>query len=78
MNEIQIQGLTQNQVDLLDIMWAIESFEDFEAWILTLDRDVRCEVKILAELLILETMEELLVDTSEAKLVIQKIMNIDK
>ena len=78
MNEIQIQGLTQNQVDLLDIMWAIESFEDFEAWILTLDRDVRREVKILAELLILETMEELLVDTSEAKLVIQKIMNIDK
>ena len=74
-----IVGLTDHQCSLLDTMWAIDSMDEFDAWRDSLDTETQREVDVLQRLVILETMEELLEDTTEAKMEIQKIIqNIDK
>jgi hypothetical protein len=35
---MQIQGLTEEQVEMLDFMWTLDSLEEFEEWKATLDR----------------------------------------
>jgi hypothetical protein len=35
---MQIQGLTEEQVEMLDFMWSLDSFEEFEEWKAGLDR----------------------------------------
>jgi hypothetical protein len=57
---MRIEGLTEHQVELLDTMWAIEEWEDVEAWLATLDRADRMEAQNLQRLVILEAYEELL------------------
>jgi len=57
---MQINGLTERQVELLDTMWEIEEFDELEAWMQTLSRDDRMEAENLQRLVVLETFEELL------------------
>ncbi len=71
---MQINGLTERQVELLDTMWAIEEFEELEAWMATLCRADRVEAENLQQLVILEAFEELLDEDGypEANMVIDK------
>jgi hypothetical protein len=71
---MQINGLTERQVELLDTMWAIEEFEELEAWMATLCRADRVEAENLQQLVILEAFEELLDEDGypDAKRVIDK------
>ena len=57
---MQINGLTEHQVELLDTMWAIEEWDDVESWMATLSRADRMEAQNLQRLVILEAFEELL------------------
>jgi hypothetical protein len=57
---MQINGLTERQVELLDTMWAIEEFTELEQWMATLSRADRFEAENLQRLVILETFEEML------------------
>ena len=57
---MRIEGLTEHQVELLDTMWAIEEFDDLEAWMQTLTKADRVEAENLQRLVVLETFEELL------------------
>jgi len=57
---MRIEGLTERQVELLDIMWEIEEFTDLEQWMTTLDPEERTEAEALQRLVVLETFEELL------------------
>ena len=57
---MNITGLTERQVELLDTMWAIEEFTELEEWMATLSRADRMEAQRLQQLVILETFEELL------------------
>ena len=57
---MQINGLTERQVELLDTMWAIEEYTDLEEWMATLSRADRMEAQNLQRLVILEAYEELL------------------
>jgi predicted transcriptional regulator len=57
---MRIQGLTERQVELLDIMWAIEEYTELEEWMETLDSQERKEAEALQRLVVLETFEELL------------------
>jgi predicted transcriptional regulator len=57
---MQINGLTQRQVELLDIMWDIEEYTELEEWMQTLDPAERTEAEALQRLVVLETFEELL------------------
>ena len=57
---MQINGLTERQVELLDTMWAIEEFDELETWMATLSRADRIEAQNLQRLVVLETFEDLL------------------
>jgi len=71
---MQINGLTERQVELLDTMWAIEEFTELEQWMDTLSKADRFEAESLQRLVVLETFEELLEQNKypEANMVIDK------
>jgi hypothetical protein len=57
---MQINGLTERQVELLDTMWSIEEFTELEEWMATLSREDKFDAENLQRLVVLETFEELL------------------
>jgi len=73
---IELHGLTEHQVELLDIIWNIDSMPEVEEWIATLsDRD-QMECHSLVELLAIEIMDsqlKLSVKFPEADKVIKHI-----
>jgi hypothetical protein len=75
---MRIEGLTEHQVELLDTMWAIEEFDELEAWMDTLCRADRMEAENLQRLVVLETFEDLMADSKypEANMVIDKIRKL--
>jgi hypothetical protein len=75
---MQINGLTEHQVELLDTMWAIEEFTELEEWMATLSRADRIEAQRLQQLVVLEAFEELLDKDGypDANRVIDKIRNL--
>jgi hypothetical protein len=75
---MQINGLTERQVELLDTMWAIEEFTELEEWMKTLSRADRIEAQRLQQLVVLEAFEELLAKDGypDANRVIDKIRNL--
>jgi hypothetical protein len=75
---MQINGLTERQVELLDTMWAIEEFTELEEWMKTLSRADRIEAQRLQQLVVLEAFEELLDKDGypDANRVIDKIRNL--
>jgi hypothetical protein len=56
---IQINGLTQYQVSLLDEMWACDSMEDFEEFMETLDPEDRAEALRLQRMILLAELDEI-------------------
>jgi hypothetical protein len=75
---MQITGLTERQVELLDTMWAIDEFEDMEEWMATLCRADRMEAQNLQRLVVLEAFEDLLAKDGypDAVMVIDKIRKL--
>jgi hypothetical protein len=55
---IQINGLTQYQVSLLDEMWACDSMEEFEEFMETLDPADRKEAMRLQRMILLAELDE--------------------
>ena len=55
--EININGLTPEEVQMLDMMWSIESVEDMEDWVASLNREERLMVYRLRMLLIAEIID---------------------
>lgn len=51
---MKIVGLTSHQHRILDRLWSMESTQDIEAWIDTLDESDQLLAHSLAQLLILE------------------------
>ena len=72
--EIRIENLTQYQVELLDIMWAIDDESEFFAWYHNLDREDQVMADDLMRLLVMEMREEDLGDLSEAQAVLKQFM----
>jgi hypothetical protein len=56
---IEINGLTQYQVSLLDEMWACDSMEDFEEFLEALDPEDRAEAMRLQRMILLAEMDNL-------------------
>lgn len=56
-HNIQIDGLTLEQVNMLDRMWAIESYDQFTEWLDELPIHERKMALLLKELIILELVE---------------------
>lgn len=76
---ININGLTQEQCDMLDVIWSFKTKEEYELWLECLDDTEISMARSLMELLALaiidEAQEEMADPYQEAKLVIQKIQS---
>lgn len=65
MKPIEITGLTQEQVDMLDIMWSFDSLAELEEWRENLDSRELAMSMSLQQILLLETVEQLLMEDRE-------------
>jgi hypothetical protein len=54
---IELHGLTEHQVELLDIIWNIDSMPEVEEWIATLSDSDQMECHSLIELLAIEILD---------------------
>ena len=71
---IQINGLTQHQVALLDEMWACDTLEDFDELLETLDPQDRLEALRLQRMILLADLDDAVakMPLTEANLVLDK------
>ena len=72
--EINIEHLTEYQVEMLDIMWAIDDEGEFMEWYRNLDSEDQVTADNLMRLMIMELREEDLGDMIEAQAVLKKFM----
>jgi hypothetical protein len=69
---IQIENLTKYQVEMLDHMWSLDSYEEYQEWMDLLDDEDRVLAESLSQMVILAEVDQLIDDCQEAKNVLQK------
>jgi hypothetical protein len=72
---IQINGLTKEQVEMLDFMWNdLDTEEEFETWYDSLDGRQQKMAELLMRMVLIETLEdeEDLGEMEEAKTLLEK------
>jgi hypothetical protein len=69
---ITIEGLTKQQVKLLDIMWSIYDIEVYDEWKSALNEELQDMVDVLEKLALYETLEQELQDFTQANEVLKK------
>jgi len=69
---IQIENLTPYQCEMLDTMWEMETESEYFAWYELLDREDQLLAESLQCLIIIESMEPSVVDTTVAGLYLKK------
>jgi hypothetical protein len=75
--DIKLSGLTYEQVEMLDIMWSLDSVDEFFDWYETLDKDDQNTVDTLQRLIILEVADAQWENTKrfpQAKAVLKQFM----
>jgi hypothetical protein len=71
---IQLQNLTPEQVEMLDVMWELDSYEDYCNYLDSLPLEERRMAESLSQMVILAEMDGLLGECVEAKEVLQKFV----
>lgn len=69
---IQIENLTEYQVEMLDHMWSLDSLEEYEEWYDLLDEEDQSLADSLQQMIILAEMDDLMGDCNEAKQLLKK------
>ena len=69
---IHLTNLTEDQCAMLDVMWALDSEDDYLDWYSQLNKQEQLTADLLQRLVILETMDQVLEDCSEAQQVLKK------
>jgi hypothetical protein len=69
---IHLTNLTEDQCAMLDVMWALDSEDDYLDWYAQLNKKEQLTADLLQRLVILETMDQVLEDCSEAQQVLKK------
>lgn len=69
---IQLENLTPEQVEMLDTMWELYSYEEYTQYLDSLSPENRKMAETLSQLVILAEMDELLGNCVEAKDVLKK------
>jgi hypothetical protein len=59
---IEIRGVTLKQMEMLDIMWAIDDLKELHAWMDTLSVADRSQAVLLQEMIELAALDELFSD----------------
>jgi hypothetical protein len=65
---IQIENLTSYQVDMLDVIWEMETEDEYFAWYQLLDREDQMLAESLQALIFFESIEPMMEDTTVAEL----------
>jgi hypothetical protein len=76
MSEITIHGVTKRQKRMLNIMWKLDTEDDYFEWYYSLDKELQAEADLLQRMLIIESYEDDLSDLSDANDVLKKVMSI--
>jgi len=74
MNELIIHGVTKRQKRMLNIMWKLDTEDDYFEWYYSLDKELQAEADLLQRMLIIESYEDDLSDLSDANDVLKKVM----
>jgi hypothetical protein len=69
---IQIENLTEYQVEMLDHMWSLDSMEEYEEWYNLLDDEDQKLADSLQQMIILAEMDNLMGDLKDANEVLKK------
>ena len=69
---IQIENLTPYQCEMLDIMWELDSEDEYIEWFKLLDPEDQLLAESLQCLIIMESMEPSVIDTTVASLYLKK------
>jgi hypothetical protein len=69
---IQIENLTEYQVEMLDHMWSLDSYQEYCEWFELLDKEDQQLAETLQRMVIMEEMEVLLGKCVDAKKVLKK------
>ena len=73
---ISISGITKGQKRMLNIMWNLDTEEDYFEWYYSLDSELQAEADLLQRLVILESYEEDLGNCVDAKKVLGKFAKL--
>jgi hypothetical protein len=69
---IQIENLTSYQVDMLDVIWEMETEDEYFAWYQLLDREDQMLAESLQALIFFESIEPMMEDTTVAELYLKQ------
>ena len=69
---IQIECLTEYQVEMLEHMWSLDSVEEYEEWYALLDEEDQQLADSLQQMIILAEMDDLMDGCKDAKEVLKK------
>jgi uncharacterized protein YukE len=69
---IQIENLTEYQVEMLEHMWSLDSVEEYEEWYALLDEEDQQLADSLQQMIILAEMDDLMDGCKDAKEVLKK------
>jgi uncharacterized protein YukE len=72
MNEVTITGVSKRQKRMLNIMWNLDSEEDYFEWYNSLDEELQKEAELLQRLIIMAELDNEVRDTSAAKELLKK------
>jgi uncharacterized protein YukE len=67
MSEITINGITKRQKRMLNIMWNLDSEDDYFEWYHSLDEHLQKEAELLQRLIIMAELDNTTLDTTDAK-----------
>lgn len=73
---ITLTGVTKRQKRMLNIMWDLDTEEDYFEWYYSLDKELQSEADLLQRMVILESFEEDLGDCVDAKKVLGKFAKL--
>lgn len=69
---IEIENLTPEQMEMLDTMWSLTSYDEFQAYLDSLSPSDRRMADSLAQMVILAEMDNLVGECYEAKEVLKR------
>jgi len=72
MSEIKIHGVSKRQKRMLNIMWNLDSEEDYFEWYNSLDDNLQKEAELLQRLIIMAELDNEVHDTTDAKELLKK------
>ncbi len=72
MSEIKIHGVSKRQKRMLNIMWNLDSEDDYFEWYNSLDKHLQKEAELLQRLIIMAELDNEVRDTTDAKELLKK------